>query len=155
MSTPIDRSTPPTAHEPETHPNAEEPSPLWLLAFGGLVLTGLAGFVIYETLAIFAAGSAQYLECVRGSGVPLEGCGDQLDLAYAYRYGTNALQALGAALLAAFAGPLPMIVMLSRYRNNLIGAVLFFLIMFPYGLLAFLVLLLGTLVIIFYGVELT
>ncbi|MEO0560714.1 MAG: hypothetical protein AAF125_01270 [Chloroflexota bacterium] len=131
-----------------------EPSPLWLLAFAGIALTGLAAFVIYETLSLFSTGIAAWADCARGSGVPLEACGGELDFVFQYRYGLDALSALLAAIFAAFVGPIPMIVMLNRFKNNYVGGLLFLLVMLPYGLLAFFVITIAALVLIFYGVEL-
>lgn len=141
----------------ETRPPraTEEPSLLWVFAAGGLALVGLGIFVIYETLGLFAAGSADWLACVRTEGVALSGCGDQLNVAFAYRYGLDGLRALGAGLLLVAAGPVPMIILLRRYDNNVAGVLMFLLVMFPYGLLSFLLLVIATFVLIFYSVELT
>ncbi len=136
----------------QTH--SQEPSPLWTVAFGGAVLALGGWFVIYETLGIFAVGSADWIDCLRGAESTLQACGEQLNLAYAYRYGIDALQALGIGLVLALAGPIPLIVMLRRFRNNTATLLMFFLVLFPYGLIAFVLLILAALIIIFYGIEL-
>jgi hypothetical protein len=140
---------------PPQTPSSQEPSPLWIFAFGGLLLVLIGGFVTYETLGLFASGSAEWLDCIRTDGVALSGCSDQLDFAFEYRYGLDGLSALASALILIAAGPVPMIVMLRRYDNNVAGMLMFLLVMFPYGLLFFLLMVLATFVMIFYGVELT
>ena len=134
---------------------AEEPSVWWAVAFGGLLLFFLGWFVVYETLTLFAAGSADWMACIRTDDLALSGCADQMNMVFDYRYGLDALQGLGVGLFVIFIGPIPMIAMLRRYKNNIIGFLLFFLIMFPYGLLAFLILLIGMFILMFYGIELT
>jgi hypothetical protein len=125
----------------------------WLIAVAGLGLMALSAVVIYETLELFATGAAAWLDCSRSENGALLDCGTPLAAAYEYRFGVDALRALGAALLGAFIGPIPMIFVLNRYRSTWAGILLFLLVMLPYGLLAFLVLVLGTLVIAFYGIE--
>ena len=147
MTTPDERQT----QHPASDPDA---AVFWMVAALGLLLAGGAGFVFYETVQIFAEGTSAWLQCVSGERGALLGCGEEVTVAYDYRYGLSALQGLALALAGLFVGPVPLIAALNRYRNHWVGAVLFFVVMIPYGTLAFLVIMIAALVTIFYGSQL-
>jgi hypothetical protein len=128
----------------------------WIAAFCGLMLTIAGGFVLAETLQILAQGTAAWSDCIRTSGDTLfSNCSGQVDVAFEYRYGLNGLLAMGLAIAACFIGPVPIIAAFSRYRNNWLGAIMFFVVLIPYGTLAFVVLIVGVVVMIFYSVQIT
>ena len=127
---------------------------MWMLSALGVLLAVGAGFVFYETGRIFGEGTSAWVQCMSGTGGALLSCGEDVTVAYDYRYGLSALQGLGLALVGLFLGPIPLIVTLSRYRSNWAGLVLFLVVMIPYGTLAFLVLMIAAVVAIFYGSQL-
>lgn len=135
---------------------AESPFSLaWTVqAIAGLALTLLGMVVVYETFAIFMIGSTGWMNCINSDGTLMMACGNNLTTAYDYRLGMNALTALLLGLVAVFMGPIPIITMLNRFRSNAVAGVLFLVVMFPYGLLAFIVVVLGMMSAVFYGVEL-
>lgn len=128
-------------------------SPLWALVAAGIVLTGVASVVIYETFMVMLSGSGAWLSCLQGEGIVMATCGEPLNTAYVYRFGMDASWAMVLAIFAAFVGPIPLIAMIQRYRNNLASGVLFFAVMIPYGILGFIVVVLSLLVAVMYGME--
>jgi hypothetical protein len=56
--------------------------------------------------------------------------------------------------LFSFFGPIPLVVMLNRFKNQVVTGILFFLIVIPYSVLAFTVLMLAVLIVAFYLLQL-
>jgi len=143
--------------EPQTKKQPAEENPdevlLWMLAAIGVALTVFCAFVFYQTLQIFAQGTTAWFDCINGQQGALLSCGEGVDLAYDYRAGFSALNAMSLALVGLFIGPIPLIFILNRYRNSFVSIMLFFIVVIPYGLLAFLVVIIGLIVVIFYGSQ--
>lgn len=131
----------------------EDESIWWVAALIGLGLAGVGGFVFYETMQLLAANITAWANCLLSEGGALFTCNDALAQDEAYRFGVNVYIALVGALVALFVGPVPLIVALNRYRNNIAAAALFFALMIPYGTLAFLVIVIGALAAIFYLIQ--
>ncbi|MEM6280821.1 MAG: hypothetical protein AAF787_01395, partial [Chloroflexota bacterium] len=116
----------------------------WVVAFCGLLLTVAGGVVLAQTLQLLAEGTAAWSDCIRSTDNTLfSACGDELNVAFVYRvggFGMNGLLAMGLAIAACFIGPVPMIAAFSRYRSTWLGGVMFFVVLIPYGTLAFFVL---------------
>ncbi len=134
-------------------PDADD-SVWWVATIIGAGVTAAGVFVLYETLQIFSVALAAWGQCLQSAGGALIACGDEVTFNRPYRYGVSTLPALAAALFALFVGPIPIIATLNRYQNNVMASILFFVIMIPYGTLAFLVLVISLLITIFYAVQL-
>lgn len=128
----------------------EDESVWWVAAIIGLMIAGGAGFVLYETLQLFAAGTTAWANCLLSENGALLTCGDEIAQGGMYRAGVNIYAAMGAAIAVLFISPIPLIIALNRYRNNVAAAVLLFVLMIPYGTLAFLVIIIGIIAAIFY-----
>lgn len=125
----------------------------WALALGGVGLFALGGWMTFEALNLFAGTLNGWLACIGTDGGAMVACSEMLEAPAAWRLGWNAGAVLGVGLALLFVSPVPLIVMLNRYRQNWIAALLFVVVVFPYGLLAFLLLVIATLAVLFYGSE--
>ncbi|MEO1440589.1 MAG: hypothetical protein AAFV33_09290, partial [Chloroflexota bacterium] len=96
-----------------------------------------------------------------GGDTLFSSCSDELNVAFEYRplestaYTINGLLAMGLAIAACFIGPIPIIAAFSRYRNTWLGGVMFFVVLIPYGTLAFFVLIISIVIVIFYTVQIS
>lgn len=133
---------------------AENPFSLaWTLqAILGMGLLIAGAIVIHETFSILMIGSTEWMQCLNSDGTFAFACASDLNATYTYRFGIDATTALLLGIFAAFMGPIPILTMLNRYRNNNLAGVLFFVMMLPYGMLGFLLLILALMSIVFYGV---
>ena len=110
--------------------------------------------MLYETFGILSGEATVWFECLNNGDFGLASCGDPLAEANTYRLGIPASTALIIGLLFSFFGPIPLVVMLNRFKNQVVTGILFFLIVIPYSVLAFTVLMLAVLIVAFYLLQL-
>jgi hypothetical protein len=138
----------------ENTPHADN-SLWWVISIIGAAVALVGTFVFFETLQIFVDGTSAWFSCVQGGDSnAFVTCGSQINLAYEYRFGLDALPALGLSIVTLFLGPIPLIIALNRYKNELVAGILFFVVVIPYGTLAFLVMMIGVMVALFYTMQL-
>lgn len=128
---------------------APDDTPWWVASVLGLWLTGFGVFVLYETLGRYSQTLAAWGTCLQAEGGAVFNCNSELTLSLPYRYGIGLLPAMALAFVVVLAGPIPLIATLNRYRHNVIAGILFFIVMIPYGTVAFLLVVMGLLAVAF------
>lgn len=121
----------------------------WFWVPLGLFVTGLGSYVFYDSFTMFAETTSMWYACVEGRDLLFGGCGALLTEGAPYRFGINAVWAMLLALVALFLGPMPLVSILSRFRNNWVSGTLFILVVVPYSMIAFLVMMLSVLALVF------